>query len=238
MTFIVYKLTSPSGKVYIGYTSKTLQKRLSVHNYDRNRLIKLNKPLARFYSAIAKYPLDQWSAEILHLVDNKVQAYQLEIKEIAIHQSQNSKFGYNTARGGIGGDTGTNSRISKRQQHSLFMKQFLIDNPSLAIDRSIKAQHTLQNNPEKFKKQCEYRASKLLRGKQHQNHTGAWVVNHAQYDCLRDAVILSGISESTIVKLCNQPDRVYLNSSRYCKKGNTPRQMGFYRILNEESNNV
>ena len=57
-TYIVYKHTSPSGKVYIGITSRTPEARWGKDGVE----YKLNK---HFWNAIQKYGWDNFDHEIL-----------------------------------------------------------------------------------------------------------------------------------------------------------------------------
>jgi group I intron endonuclease len=95
---IIYKVVSPSGKVYIGQTIKTLSKRKTQH-YSRafnKNYVDYNYKIAR---AIRKYN-DSLEWFILYEnvpIDN---LDELEMKEIEKHNSFNS--GYNGTKGGDG----------------------------------------------------------------------------------------------------------------------------------------
>ena len=92
MKFIVYKHTSPSGKVYIGITSKSVEERWnSGKGYSKNKY---------FYRAIQKYGWDNFKHKILFENLTKEEACQKEIELIAEYKSNNPEFGYNIASGG------------------------------------------------------------------------------------------------------------------------------------------
>ena len=58
--FVVYKLTSPRGKSYIGQTCRELSQRLFEHESQARKGVK-----RKLYSALRKYPLNQWYKEVL-----------------------------------------------------------------------------------------------------------------------------------------------------------------------------
>lgn len=234
-TALVYRLTSPSGKVYIGKTSKTLEKRLCSHANDRARLLRLGKPIGRFYSAWDKYPINTWTREVLTIVP-KDTVDVVEREQIHLHRSTDPQFGYNMAKGGEGGDTGKNGDPVKRKNHSDYLKQLNLD-PAFTRARVAKAQETISRNPERFQHNARLRASKLRRGSNHQNHTGMWVVYHIPYGTLAEAIAATNISESTIMKYCMEPDRPHKSTKYPAVRGMTPREQGFYRITNKEKDN-
>jgi len=92
----IYKLTSPSGKVYIG-RAVHFNKRMSTHKHTAKSGVK--RPL---YEAIRKYGWDSFQKEVIDIADNAEAAYQLELKYILQYDSINK--GYNvsasTADGG------------------------------------------------------------------------------------------------------------------------------------------
>lgn len=91
--FIVYKHTSPNGKVYIGMTClKPIQRwKKDGSGYKRN---------IHFWGAIQKYGWENFKHEIL--AENLIQAEaeKLEIEEIKKYKSTNKNYGYNIASGG------------------------------------------------------------------------------------------------------------------------------------------
>lgn len=112
---IVYKLTSPSGKSYIGITSRTLKQRLNDHRSEAKR-----KNIRKIHKALNKYPKEKWQTEILFETTNKEEACLKEIKYIKIYNT--IKNGYNISYGGESGQLGlkrsleTCERISKAKK--------------------------------------------------------------------------------------------------------------------------
>ena len=104
MFFVYLHRNTKTGKVYIGYTGKTVESRFQNHcTYAKSG----SKFL--FHKAIRKYGVDIWDSEILIAVDTKEEAKEFEIKFISEHQSNHRKFGYNLTAGGEG-----NSNIGKK----------------------------------------------------------------------------------------------------------------------------
>lgn len=108
--FIVYKLTcTNTGKSYIGYSRHSLEVRWRGHL----KHAKAGSP-TKLYRAIRKYGEKAFTKEILEEVVTKVEAQQREIDLIARYQTL--KLGYNTTRGGDGGNTST-ERTLKWNKH-------------------------------------------------------------------------------------------------------------------------
>lgn len=92
--FVVYKHTSPSGKVYIGITSQKPESRWRQgKGYIKNKY---------FYAAISKYGWDAFEHTILkdNLPEQCAKTWEKIL--IAKYQSTNPKKGYNFSSGGEG----------------------------------------------------------------------------------------------------------------------------------------
>lgn len=232
---IVYKFTSPSGKFYFGKSSKTLEERLDQHKIDRQQYINHNRPLSRFYSAWKKYPIEQWTREIVQQVNTVDEVNLLEQQLIEKFNTRDSKYGYNMAPGGNGGNTGRNGDAIKRTQHSKFLKERLTNPEVMAFHvKTLKQAHTdLQNNPEKLLAKRKKMSNSMPKGKAHHKHSGLWVVNHNTYESSSIAALKESVSIDIIQQWCNAPDKII---KRYKKKisagieGTTRRDSGFYRI--------
>lgn len=95
--FIIYKHTFKStGKSYIGYTSKGLQKRLITH--VRNAMSGVD---THFYRAIRKYGVDDMQSEILFECESFEKIKEMEKYYIA--ENKTFEEGYNMTKGGDGG---------------------------------------------------------------------------------------------------------------------------------------
>ena len=90
--YCVYKHTTPSGKVYIGITSQTPQKRWNKgRGYLKNEY---------FNRAIKKYGWELIQHEIIATGLSREAACKEEKKLIALYKSNDSAFGYNITAGG------------------------------------------------------------------------------------------------------------------------------------------
>ena len=90
----VYKHTSPSGKVYIGITSREPSVR-----WGKNGIHYKGQP---FYNAIEKYGWENISHEILFDNLTEEDAKKTEIEQIAKYRSKEWEYGYNCTLGGDG----------------------------------------------------------------------------------------------------------------------------------------
>lgn len=95
MSWIVYKHTSPSNKVYIGITSRDPKRRFCCNGqgYKNN---------FHFWSAIKKYGWENFKHEIIKEGLSFDEACETEKRLISEYKSFDSRFGYNIALGGQG----------------------------------------------------------------------------------------------------------------------------------------
>lgn len=97
----IYKLTSPSGKIYIGKASNLY---VRLNNY-----INLHCKGQRYlYNALLKYGVDNFKIDILFKTDKKYKYIEdllnaIEIRTIKTFKSTNRDIGYNIKSGGNGG---------------------------------------------------------------------------------------------------------------------------------------
>ena len=91
-TYKVYKYTSPSNKIYIGQTNRSLAKRA---NHGKGYIHS-----SYFYAAIQKYGFDNFQCEILK--DNLTldEANYWETYYIQLYNTTNRQYGYNISFGG------------------------------------------------------------------------------------------------------------------------------------------
>ena len=96
MEHIIYKLTSPNGKIYIGRTCN-FDDRMAQHKYE-STVTRRNYPL---YKAIRKYGWENFTKEII--VKNLNQETAELLEEILIKQFNSVKIGYNSSYNTTGG---------------------------------------------------------------------------------------------------------------------------------------
>ena len=93
--YIIYKYISPSGKIYIGQTCRTIFKRAGSNGTEY-------KGSPHFYQAIQKYGLDNFRIDLLKWELTAEEADYWEIYYINAYQSNNKEYGYNILPGGSG----------------------------------------------------------------------------------------------------------------------------------------
>jgi group I intron endonuclease len=97
--YCIYKITSPSGKFYIGVTNN-FRRRMSEHLSDwKNRTEKI-----ALHNSFTKYGFENHRKEILITGLPKNMAYDIEKKLVQKLESNNSKIGLNSRDGGSGGN--------------------------------------------------------------------------------------------------------------------------------------
>jgi hypothetical protein len=143
---IVYKAThKENGKVYIGYTSKTLDKRIYNH-FKKSTNAKEKAFNQAFKLALRKYGRDAFTWEELFVCETKEDACAKEIEFIKEYNSVVPN-GYNMTLGGEGGIP--NEDVKKRISESL--KKFNRDNPKYFVNKYME-KTTSEQRSEKAKK--------------------------------------------------------------------------------------
>ncbi|WP_373083806.1 GIY-YIG nuclease family protein [Zhongshania sp.] len=111
---IVYKITFPNGKSYIGITEEGLSRRIKRHiNYARS-----DKPYA-LSAAIRKYGEDSFGLEIIGSASTREELCRMEVEAIKKHKTM-CPSGYNMTGGGDGSrGVSPNSETRRRISISL-----------------------------------------------------------------------------------------------------------------------
>ena len=106
--YVVYKHTSPDGKVYIGITRRNVIERWGKNGegYKGNK---------HFWRAIQKYGWNSFQHEILYSELSKEDACQIEIEYIKKFNSNDFRFGYNICAGGEGRLEDTQSAETRKK---------------------------------------------------------------------------------------------------------------------------
>lgn len=114
MSYIVYKHTSPSNKVYIGITSRSPSKRWqNGRGYITNEY---------FYRAIQKYGWENIKHEVLFEGLTQEEACAKEIALIAEYKSTDYHYGYNNS---IGGNLGQAKSVDQYTINGEYIKTYL-----------------------------------------------------------------------------------------------------------------
>lgn len=96
---VIYCLTSPTGKFYIGMTTDYAY-RMATYSCARCK----RQPY--LYQAIVKHGWENFKQEIIAVGYSRAELEQLEIDAIRAYNSTDTTVGYNLACGGIGGQAG------------------------------------------------------------------------------------------------------------------------------------
>jgi group I intron endonuclease len=96
--YTLYQITFPNGKIYIGYTSRSLEKRKRGHYQHARYKVQKRTPVM---NALRKYEgKEQW--KILAVFDTIDKVHAAEIATIAATNSTDPTVGYNVSLGGSG----------------------------------------------------------------------------------------------------------------------------------------
>ena len=134
--YTVYKITNLiNQKIYIGYTSKTAEYRLSRHIYGAIKNPESHYRLAR---AIRKHGAENFITEALYQSPDKSHvANEMEDFFIQQYNSMDESIGYNMAPGGQGGD------IKTKEQKRQLSEKMKVDNPSFNEDVRLSIANTV-----------------------------------------------------------------------------------------------
>lgn len=106
----IYKITNKvDNKIYIGKTTKSIQKRFREHIVEANRYkncIDQGQQFeyeSRLYPAMIKYGYDNFKIEEVELLNESDDINEKEIFYIRFYNSLNPDVGYNISAGGLGG---------------------------------------------------------------------------------------------------------------------------------------
>jgi group I intron endonuclease len=111
---VVYKITSPSGKCYIGKTVNFISRM-----NDHRRLEWADGHCTVLQKAIRKYKWENMKIEVLFETNNIDELNQAEKDQIKAHKSNYNGFGYNCTDGGDGGYTWSDGSKEKAREAML-----------------------------------------------------------------------------------------------------------------------
>jgi len=171
MKYTIYKLISPSGKCYVGYTKHNIETRFKQHvtYYKRWVRDKERKKSTKLYYAFDTYHPDTWIKEVIYQTDSYDDAMLKENEYI--NQYNSIEEGYNTIPGGFGGK-GKKLSDEHRRNISLGRKKYY-ETDRGKEDLKNKSQFLKENNPSKKGREgwnkglkCE-KISEALKGRKH-----------------------------------------------------------------------
>lgn len=100
----LYRLTSPSGKCYVGQTKRGVQRRFAEHVDGCRKWVEAGRPRksyqTKLFYALAAHPAEEWLVETIGTYDTQAEVDAAEIEAIEKHDSANN--GYNVTLGGQG----------------------------------------------------------------------------------------------------------------------------------------
>lgn len=116
----IYTITNTiNGKLYIGITKCSIQKRFREHKHNAIRYKKINNHL---YSAIRKYGIQNFEIKVLKTCYSDKQLYRGEIYFIKKFDTTNRLKGYNNSTGGEISSKGFKHSIATKQKLALLNK--------------------------------------------------------------------------------------------------------------------
>ena len=123
----VYKLTSPSNKVYIGVTCQSVSQRwCNGKGYKRCPAV---------FKSINKYGWDNFKKEVLFDNLTEVEAKEMEVKLIKQYKSFDKRYGYNLTKGGDGTSGRKMSAETKEKLREINLGRVLTDEQKEKIRR-------------------------------------------------------------------------------------------------------
>lgn len=215
--YSVYKHTSPNGKVYIGITKEKPEYRWrNGEGY---------KPNVHFYGAIQKYGWDNFKHEILFTGLTKDQACEKEKQLIAEYKSNNQEYGYNLSIGGecsaLGSKHTAETKLKMSEQrkgkNSYWYGKHRSQDTIRKISESKKGKPISEKTREALlyainhqSKEAREKISQSLKGNNRAVKNKVMCIETGIiYESTVDAANKTGISRSTIGKVCN--------GVKYCK---------------------
>lgn len=186
MNFIVYRHCSPSGKSYIGVTSRSVEERFNEHV----RLAK-RENIYHFHQAINKYGAESFITEILE--ENVPSTKIVESEKFWIKKFDSFKNGYNMTEGGQGHTAGfKHTEETKKKISESHLGKILTDehkkNIGLASSKQI---HTVERRLEqsermkgkKLSNETKKKISETLKTKMSGDGNGMFGKKHKRVTC-------------------------------------------------------
>ena len=210
--YSVYKHTAPCGKVYIGITSRTPEKRWGGGaNYAKQM---------HFYNAIRLYGWENIKHEILFTGLTKKEAEAKEVELIAEYKADNREFGYNIDHGGnapgkLSDETKrkiSNSKKGKPARNKGITQVAWNKGVPLTEEQRNKMSEALKgraspfkgkHHSEETKKQCSEKRKGKMTGREHPRARKVKCIElNRIYDTLADAAKDTNISSASICHCC------------------------------------
>lgn len=200
----VYKHTSPSGKIYIGITSRDPKLRWG-YGYKY-------KEQTYFYRAIKKYGWNNIQHEVLYSNLTRGQAITLEQGLIHYYRSNNNKFGYNITSGGEGL---TGMKLSEETKAKISKAHMGMPGYHLHQSEESRRKISLANKGKKRSEECRRQMSLSRRGQKAKPSTierlrqanykpVVCIETNVEYKSIKEASELTGIKYEKIAQCCRK----------------------------------
>ncbi len=138
----IYKITSPSGRIYIGQTFN-FEKRMNSYRIGDCKKQKI------LFKSFVKYGFENHTVEIIDTRDNSIELLNLEKYYIELFDSYNSENGMNLTRGGDGCNIDHHSEETKLKISNTKKNSAKTEKQILANLRSFGVKHTVERNQKK-----------------------------------------------------------------------------------------
>lgn len=179
--YTVYKHTCPNGKVYIGITSQDPHQR-----WQGGRGYKHS---AHFHSAIQKYGWENMNHEILFANLSREEAEAKEVELIKYHKSNDRRYGYNIADGGL-----AHTQTEETKQKIREKKKIISAETRAKLSKSLKGKAKPKELRERWSKQRKGKNSVRVR----------CVETGIVYNSMLEAGKAVGVHPSNISRSCRK----------------------------------
>lgn len=131
ITYIIYKITSPSGRIYVGQTTDPFKHRMSGHK----TVSRLNgRGCTSLNNAIRKYGWDNMKCEIIMECSSLIMLNHIEDRFVEMWSLRNRDIGMNLRRAGDN-NTGYKHTEEAKKKISLAMSKVSFKRPVKAFDK-------------------------------------------------------------------------------------------------------
>lgn len=190
MKYIVYKISNTiDDKLYFGVTQQSLEKRWQQHKCNSSR------KNYHLYNAIIKYGYENFKIEIVFNANSKEDMFKKEIELIKLHQSNNSKYGYNNSKGGESSRYGCRLDDAQKKKISEYQKN-RTRNP---FSEETKSKMSKSAKGRDMSTQIKLSVEKR-KGKPAKNRKSVILNGNIKYESITEAAKQNNISKAAIMQ--------------------------------------
>ena len=220
--YTIYTITNKvNGKIYVGYTTQSIQKRFQDHVNESNRT-----PKYKIHRAILKYGRENFIIEQIYQTLDKKDVNEKEEYFIKEYKTQNDMYGYNIANGGQGGNIKTKEQLQKQsiqwKENNIInvIKEDPIKWESWLIKRKNSAKKVLSND--NWLKQNELNKQRFIENNPGKNKSEETKKRQSEAQKKRNIEI----TITPCILFYKEEQKVFLSRKEmevYCIKNNIPR---------------